>query len=156
MTEPEDPGPSNRSIEVLVSDEQPVRLSHEALVRAVQQGCEILGAPDGAMISLSLVTPLQIADLKLQALGVHASTDVLSYPIDGFESDAEMIGDLVICPEVAIRQGAALGREADEEVLELLAHGLLHIAGRDHFDPETEVAMALEQHALASSMGGIR
>ena len=156
MTEPDDPGPDRPSIEVLVSDEQPIRLSHDALTRALEAGCEALHAPAGASISLTLTDPAGIAQLKLEAFGLEAETDILSYPIDGFTSTqagGHLIGDLVLCPEVAIRQAASLGRPADAEVLELLAHGLLHLAGRDHADPASEVAMAIEQRELADTMG---
>ena len=155
MTEPDDPGPDRPSIEVLVSDEQPIRLSHDALTRALEAGCEALHAPAGASISLLLTDAPGIARLKREAFGVEAATDILSYPLDGFaptEAGGHLIGDLVLCPEVAVRQAAALGRPADEEVLELLAHGLLHLAGRDHADPEAEVAMAIEQRELAGAM----
>jgi probable rRNA maturation factor len=155
MTESEDPGPDRPSLEVLVTDEQPIRLSHEALVRALTAGCRALDPPDGATLSLTLVTPDAISELKRESFGVEEATDILSFPIDGFAADAvggHVIGDLVLAPEVAIRQGAGLGRDGDEEILELLAHGLLHLAGRDHADPDTEVAMALEQRTLAETM----
>jgi probable rRNA maturation factor len=152
MTEPDDPGPERDATEVRVTDEGSVRLSHDALVRAVQAGCDALGAPEGASISVTLTDRAGIARLKQDVFGVEAATDVLSYPIDGFASDADLIGDLVLCPDVATRQAAALGRPADDEVLELLAHGLLHLAGRDHADPDSEVAMAIEQRELAATM----
>lgn len=155
MTDPDDPGPDRPPIEILVTDEGSHRLSHEALVRALRVGCEALGAPAGSTLSLMLAAPSEMAQLKHEAFGIEAATDVLSYPIDGFDAGAigeHMIGDLVLCPDVAIRQAAALGRAADDEVLELLAHGLLHLAGRDHADPDAEVAMAIEQGELASLM----
>jgi len=153
MTQDDDPGPS--SVTVLISDEQSLPISLEALEHALERGCRMLGAPDDATLSLTLLDADAIAVHKREAFGVEAATDILSYPIDGFGAAGpgeHVIGDLVLCPTVAARQAAAAGRDADEEVVELLAHGLLHIAGRDHATADAEVAMAHEQRALAAAM----
>lgn len=153
MTDTDDPGPSPTTI--IVSDDQLVPISHEALTHALQRGCIALGAPADSTLSLSLVDPEVMAQRKLEAFGIEAATDILSYPIDGFAEDGpgpHLIGDLVLCPAVALRQAAAIGTEADLEVAELLAHGLLHLAGRDHDSPEAEVSMAHEQRRLVGAM----
>lgn len=152
MTDNDDPGPSPT---IIVSDDQPIPIDSEALSRALAHGCSMLGADGDSSLSLTLVDPRTMAERKLEALGVDAPTDVLSYPIDGFSSTEpgpSLIGDLVLCPAVAMRQAAALGTEPDHEVIELLAHGLLHLAGDDHADADAEVRMASRQRELADAM----
>jgi probable rRNA maturation factor len=59
-----------------------------------------------------------------------------------------MLGDVVICVEVAERQARGLGRATQDEVEQLLVHGILHLAGRDHEDVAGERAMAREESRL--------
>jgi probable rRNA maturation factor len=54
---------------------------------------------------------------------------------------AGLLGDIVICPAVAIRQAETAGYETIDEVLLLTAHGLLHLLGFDHLEPDEEKEM---------------
>ncbi|MEP6706229.1 MAG: rRNA maturation RNase YbeY [Pyrinomonadaceae bacterium] len=63
------------------------------------------------------------------------TTDVLSFPAeqDEFEKlEGPSLGDVVISVEQAARQAAAQGLKFDEEVSQLILHGLLHLCGYDH------------------------
>ncbi len=52
-----------------------------------------------------------------------------------------MLGDIVLCPEVTAAQAEEHGRSADEEAEYLLIHGLLHLLGFDHAEPEEKAIM---------------
>ena len=75
-------------------------------------------------------------------------TDVLSFPMDdlrvpepGEVAEAGILGDVVICPQVAARQGEAAGHGRDAEMELLLTHGVLHLLGHDHAEPDEHVEM---------------
>ncbi|MCB9667556.1 MAG: rRNA maturation RNase YbeY [Myxococcales bacterium] len=70
-------------------------------------------------------------------------TDVLAFPMGARpRSNASvLLGDVVISLPTARRQAAGRGHDAMEEVTFLLAHGLLHLLGMDHRDPEEEESM---------------
>lgn len=96
------------------------------------------GRPD-VELSISLVGVEEMTDLHGRYLGEPGPTDVLSFPQDdGSEDDDEegqdglrLLGDVVICPEVAARHG-----DLPAEVRLLLVHGILHLLGYDHTAPE--------------------
>ena len=52
-----------------------------------------------------------------------------------------LLGDVVLCPEFAARQAVQQGHPLEVELQVLTAHGVLHLLGYDHADPETEREM---------------
>jgi probable rRNA maturation factor len=95
-------------------------------------------ASEGATgeISITLVNPERMAELNSEHMGKTGPTDVLAFPIDGpadpgmgDDGPPRMIGDLVLCPEVAAAQ-ATRGLQAELDLL--VAHGVLHLLGYDH------------------------
>lgn len=104
-------------------------------------------------MSLTFVDADTIARLKHEFLGVRAATDVLAFPIDG---DADltddvplMLGDIVVCPEVARDQAPEHAGTVDDEIALLVVHGILHLIGHDHADcDDTERMRALERRLL--------
>lgn len=86
--------------------------------------------------------------LHIQWMDEPGPTDVLSFPMDelrpgteGEVAPAGLLGDIVVCPQVAIAQAAAAGHEPINEILLLTTHGILHLLGFDHAEPEDEKEM---------------
>jgi probable rRNA maturation factor len=52
-----------------------------------------------------------------------------------------VLGDIVVCPQVAIKQAETAGHEMINEILMLVTHGMLHLVGFDHAEPEEEKEM---------------
>ena len=52
-----------------------------------------------------------------------------------------MLGDIVLCPTVAAEQAAEAGHATEDELLLLTTHGILHLLGYDHAEPEEEREM---------------
>ena len=99
-----------------------------------------------------------MTDLHIKWMDEPGPTDVLSFPMDelrpgseDFLSDEGVLGDVVICPQVAIKQAAAAGHEPINEMLLLLTHGILHLVGFDHAEPEEEKEMFGLQKDLLNS-----
>ena len=101
--------------------------------------------------SIVLVKNSTIAKLNKCYRGKEGATDVLSFPIDLStdvhavairESPYKALGDIVIAPEVAIRQAIEAGHRPKREIAFLTLHGLLHLLGRDHGYAEDDVDLA--------------
>ena len=93
--------------------------------------------------------------LHIQWMDEPGPTDVLSFPLDELRPGAEgevtppgLLGDIVVCPQVAIKQAEAAGHEPINEILLLTTHGILHLLGFDHAEPEDEKEMFGLQKAI--------
>jgi len=82
----------------------------------------------GSSATIAFVSDKTIRQLNRQFRGVDKATDVLSFPAD----DSENLGDVAISVETAAAQAKENGLKFDEEVSQLILHGLLHLAGYDH------------------------
>jgi probable rRNA maturation factor len=89
-----------------------------------------------------------MAELHVRWMEEEGPTDVLSFPMDelrpgtdGELSEEGMLGSIVVCPDVAVEQARAAGHSAEEEMLLLTTHGILHLLGYDHAEPEEEKEM---------------
>lgn len=93
-------------------------------------------------LCMRLVTPDTIAALNEQWMDKAGPTDVLSFPMDELtpgdddESPEGYLGDIALCPQIAIDQAPAAGHTGDDEVNLLTVHGILHLLGYDHAEPE--------------------
>src|SRR5437588_4877484 len=110
-------------------------------------------------ISITLVDPHRIAELNARYLDGEGPTDVLSFPVDGLVTsppgDGEppvLIGDVVLCPEVAIAQ-APTGPDGVSELDLLITHGVLHLLGYDHDSEEAAAAMRSREEAVCGRSG---
>ena len=106
-------------------------------------------------LSILMVGTDVMTELHLQWMDEPGPTDVLSFPMDelrpGREDDvtpAGLLGDVVLCPEVAAQQAKAAGHSTVEEMLLLTTHGILHLLGYDHAEPEEEKEMFALQRKL--------
>jgi probable rRNA maturation factor len=106
-------------------------------------------------LSILLVTADVMSELNQQWMDEQGPTDVLSFPMDELRpgTDAEpappgLLGDVVLCPEVAARQAIAAGHSTAEELLLLTTHGILHLLGFDHAEPGDEKEMLELQRRL--------
>jgi probable rRNA maturation factor len=104
------------------------------------------GVADGEL-SVTLVTEDEIAELHRRYMEEPGPTDVLSFPQDdepAGNGQPRVLGDVAICPAVALRQND----ELDAELRLLLVHGILHLLGYDHQEEEDRREMWDRQEAL--------
>ena len=106
-------------------------------------------------LSILLVGTEVMTELHVEWMDEPGPTDVLSFPMDelrpgreGEPSPAGLLGDVVLCPEVAARQARDAGHSTEEELLLLTTHGILHLLGYDHAEPEEEKEMFALQRQL--------
>lgn len=103
--------------------------------------------PD-AELAIQFVNEDAMTTLHVQWMDEPGPTDVLSFPMDELRpgNDAEisgpgLLGDIVVCPQVAATQAVAAGHETINEILLLTTHGILHLLGFDHAEPDEEKEM---------------
>ena len=100
--------------------------------------------PD-ADVYIRFVEPGPMADLHVQWMDLEGPTDVMSFPMDelrpGDDAEPGVLGDIVVCSEVAQEQAAAAGHTLLDEVLLLVTHGLLHLLGYDHAEEDEKAEM---------------
>ncbi|MAY98065.1 rRNA maturation RNase YbeY [uncultured Nocardioides sp.] len=117
-----------------------------------------------AELCIKAVDEQTIAELNEQWMDKQGPTDVLAFPMDelrpglvGEEPEEGVLGDLVLCPVVAERQGETAGHGTVAELDLLTVHGILHLLGYDHAEPEEHKEMfGLQDELLAawrSSLG---
>ncbi len=114
------------------------------------------GVASRAEASLSLVDRARIAELNAEHLGGTGPTDVLSFPIDGAgpvaDEETWMVGDVVLCPEVAAAQAPTHAGSVDDELALLVVHGALHLCGWDHATPTEQAAMQRRERDLLEAL----
>ena len=132
-----------------------VDVDTDALVALAEFVMGRLGLHEDTELSISLVDPEEIAQLHEHWMDLPGPTDVLSFPMDelrapGPDGTAQpgVLGDVVICPQVAAEQGVAAGHGTDAELELLLTHGILHLLGHDHAEPADHAEMFGLQDAL--------
>ncbi|AZZ39667.1 rRNA maturation RNase YbeY [Acidipropionibacterium jensenii] len=101
-----------------------------------------------AELSILLVDEATMEGYHEKFMGLPGPTDVLSFPMDELRSPSDgeaepngILGDIVLCPTVTARQAGENGRTPDGEAEYLLIHGLLHLLGHDHAEPEEKKVM---------------
>lgn len=109
-------------------------------------------------VGVIFVDEAPMTDLHVRWMDEPGPTDVLSFPMDELRPGSEemlsaegVLGDVVICPQVARRQAELAGHEEINEILMLLTHGMLHLVGFDHAEPEEEKEMFALQKELLDS-----
>ena len=111
-----------------------------------------------AELCIKAVDEPTIAELNEHWMEKQGPTDVLAFPMDELrpglvneEPEEGMLGDLVLCPAVAERQGEAAGHGMEAEIELLTVHGILHLLGYDHAEPEEHAEMfGLQDELLAA------
>lgn len=117
--------------------------------------------PEEAEVDLLFVDNEAIREMNLEYRDKDSATDVLSFPM--YEADEEiddedeiLFGDIVISLERAQEQCEEYGHSLEREVMYLLVHGLLHLAGYDHMEEEDKKEMRAQEEKLLAVIGAIR
>lgn len=144
---------------VCVVDEQSQPVDAERLRRLAAHVLAARDVAQPAELSLRLVERDEIRELNEAYLHGSGPTDVLAFPLDAPDEDAfgphvpdqpALLGDVVVCPAVAADQAAERDENAAGELELLVVHGILHLLGHDHAEPDERSRMfALTDRLLA-------
>ena len=139
-------------------DEQAMEVDQDRLREMACRTARAEGAT--GEISILLVGPDRIAELNIEYLDGTGPTDVLAFPIDGLVTEEPdpagppvVIGEIVLCPEVAAAQAPAGPEGLAGELDLLVAHGVLHLLGYDHDREEAAAAMREREQAACGRSG---
>lgn len=120
-------------MDVFVANEQPTTVDVSRLAELARHTLHAEEVDESAELSVLLVTAEHIKTLNARFAGEDHATDVLAFPMnddDGHES--VMLGDVVICPDIARTSADQMNHSLEHELDTLLVHGTLHLLGYDH------------------------
>jgi probable rRNA maturation factor len=131
-----------------LSNESGVELDEAAILRLATYALDAVRVHPDAELAITLVDVAAMELLHVEWMDEPGPTDVLSWPMDELRPGTDdkptppgLLGDVVVCPEVAAAQAEAAGHSLMEEVFTLTAHGILHLLGFDHAEPDEEREM---------------
>ncbi|MDX6265341.1 MAG: putative rRNA maturation factor [Frankiales bacterium] len=143
-------------------------VQEEDLVKVARHVLDALGVSPLAELAITLVDVEHMTELHVKWMGEPGPTDVLSFPMDELDLRGSrgaghaheekpddtlpmMLGDVVLCPVVAEKQAKDAGHSIEDELHLLTTHGILHLVGFDHAEPEEHAEMfGLQGELLAS------
>lgn len=128
------------------------------------------GVSGQAELTVVFVDEAHIADLNGQYMNKQGSTDVLAFPIDAVEAELNngpgsisrgpdrpdtefsdlplLLGDVIVCPSVARKQCQEHAGTFEDEMALLLVHGVLHVMGHDHMEPDQREKMQKREREI--------
>ena len=133
-----------------VSNESGVDVSETELVSVARFVIARMDVNPAAELSMLLLDTAAMADLHMRWMDLPGPTDVMSFPMDELEPGGRpdapepgpaMLGDIVLCPAFAAKQAEAAGHSLGHELALLTVHGVLHLLGYDHAEPDEEKEM---------------
>lgn len=147
-----------------ISNESGLKVDETEILGVSRYTLDEMGINPLAELSILVVDSAYMAELNQKWMEKTGPTDVLAFPMDELDSargpgsgeDADetvLLGDLVLCPEVARRQAEAEGRTYEQEMRLLTVHGILHLLGYDHGEPEEQREMFGLQDRLLEAWG---
>ncbi|KUI23051.1 heat-shock protein [Mycobacterium sp. IS-1496] len=140
-----------------VSNESGMDVSEEELISVARFVIEKMNVNPAAELSMVLLDTSSMADLHMRWMDLPGPTDVMSFPMDELEPGGRpdspepgpsMLGDIVLCPDFAAKQAETAGHSLGHELALLTVHGVLHLLGYDHAEPDEEKEMFALQREL--------
>ncbi|HJB62752.1 MAG TPA: rRNA maturation RNase YbeY [Candidatus Microbacterium pullistercoris] len=141
-----------------INNESDVEVDIDLVLRLLQHDLQALHVSPDAELAVVFVDEGAMEQLHVQWMDEPGPTDVLSFPMDELRPGTAdrptppgLLGDIVVCPQVAEVQAQTAGHTMMDEIALLTTHGLLHLLGYDHALPEEERRMfGLQRELLAS------
>ncbi|HCS60282.1 MAG TPA: rRNA maturation RNase YbeY [Microbacterium sp.] len=131
-----------------INNESAIDIDESVLQRLTDFNLAQLHVSPDAEVAIVLVDEGAMEALHVQWMDEPGPTDVLSFPMDELRPGSEdhptapgLLGDIVLCPQVAEAQAQTAGHTLLDELILLTTHGLLHLLGFDHAEPDEEREM---------------
>ena len=142
-------------INIQISENLSSEIPTDALVRAASESLAYQNAPEDSDLTVLLTGDEQLHQLNLEYLDIDAPTDVLAFPADYVDPDTESVylGDILISMERASLQAQAGGHSIGNELELLVVHGVLHLLGHDHTEPDEKTKMWTAQTEILARLG---
>lgn len=131
-----------------INNESAIEVDETVLQRLTDYNLAQLHVSPDAEVAIVLVDEGAMESLHVQWMDEPGPTDVLSFPMDELRPGSPdrptppgLLGDIVLCPQVAESQAQTAGHALMDELILLTTHGLLHLLGFDHAEPDEEREM---------------
>lgn len=141
-----------------INNESSVEINEFSLIQLMQHAYTFLHIHPDAELSVVLVDEKAMEKLHIEWMDEPGATDVLSFPMDQLlpgvnaeDLSLGMLGDIVLCPQVAAVQAEVAGHAFEQELFLLTVHGFLHLLGFDHAEPDEKKVMFTLQGAILES-----
>lgn len=137
-----------------VDDEAEMSVDAGSLTAMVNRVLAEDGIEDGAALAVVLSDDTLLRELNQRHRDTDAPTDVLSFPASEGEATPDVegeppyLGDIVVSVESVERQAEEAGLAPAEELAHVVLHGLLHLLGYDHEEPDDEAVMKAREEAI--------
>ena len=141
-----------------IANESGYDVDADEIVAVARHALDEMGVNPLAELSVLLVDVAYMAELNHRWMGGEGATDVLAFPMEEGTIDPgpneiaggepTLLGDVVLCPEVAEKQAITAGHPTSDELHMLTVHGVLHLLGYDHAEPDEEREMFAIQAKL--------
>jgi probable rRNA maturation factor len=145
-----------------ISNESGIAVDETVLLRLMENNLAELHVSPDADVAILLVDEGAMEALHVQWMDEPGPTDVLSFPMDELRPGTDdmptppgLLGDIVLCPQVAETQAAAAKHSTMDELVMLTTHGLLHLLGFDHAEPDEEREMFGLQRELITAFQAV-
>jgi probable rRNA maturation factor len=144
-------------VSIEIANESGAAVDSDMVLAVARYVLDEMGVNPLAELSILLVDIDYMTELNHRWMGNDGPTDVLAFPMEESSVDhgpsesvgePALLGDIVLCPEVAAKQAASAGHGADDELHLLAVHGVLHLLGYDHAEPDEEREMFTLQARL--------
>ena len=138
-----------------INNESAITVDETVLQRLTDFNLAQLHVSPDAEVAIVLVDEGAMESLHVQWMDEPGPTDVLSFPMDELRPGSPenptppgLLGDIVLCPQVAEAQAQTAGHSLMDELILLTTHGLLHLLGFNHAEPDEEREMFGLQKSL--------
>ncbi len=111
----------------VVNRQRGLKVDTEAWATFASKALDAIGRRESSA-TVAFVSDTSIRKLNQQFRGIDKATDVLSFPAD----DPGQLGDIAVSVETAATQAKENGLSFENEIAQLILHGLLHLSGYDH------------------------
>jgi probable rRNA maturation factor len=142
-------------VTIEINNESGAEVDEVALAQLGRFVLDALGVDPLAELSVVLLDEGSMAALHQQWMDLPGPTDVMAFPMDGADGGLTrdsaaagsarpgeaMLGDVVLCPQVAAEQAKQAGHSVEGELHLLCTHGILHLLGYEHGEPDEEREM---------------
>ena len=103
-------------------------------------------------LSVQFLSSARMAEINQSFLGHEGPTDVITFDLSQEAPEDTLVGEILICPDVAMAFSQSFGTHWYEECMRYLIHGLLHLAGFDDLEPEPRRLMKRHEHRWVRQM----
>ena|SRR5690349_10598975 len=111
----------------VINRQRRLQLDVEAWSNFATSALNAIGKSESSA-TIAFVSDKRIRELNHQFRGIDKATDVLSFPAE----EELNLGDVAVSVETAATQARENGLTLDQEIAQLILHGLLHLSGYDH------------------------